>query len=93
MVPGRFPNHNNLNRAITVNIAANELMRTLYSEAEYWLKQGVEITKSRFGEEHNDVATSLNNLMVRTFLNPRSLSQSTVACSRSACCLARRAII
>jgi tetratricopeptide (TPR) repeat protein len=36
--------------------------QTLYSEAETWLKQGVEITKSRFGEEHNDFAISLNNL-------------------------------
>ncbi|MGB3533777.1 MAG: tetratricopeptide repeat protein [Microcoleaceae cyanobacterium] len=36
--------------------------QTLYSEAELWLKKGVEIIKSRFGEEHNHVALSLNNL-------------------------------
>ncbi|MGB3191516.1 MAG: tetratricopeptide repeat protein, partial [Limnoraphis sp.] len=36
--------------------------QTLYSEAEYWLKQSVEITKSHFGDEHPYVAGSLNNL-------------------------------
>ncbi len=36
--------------------------QTLYSQAEQWLKEGVEIIKNRLGEEHNDVATSLNNL-------------------------------
>ncbi|MEL7037541.1 MAG: tetratricopeptide repeat protein, partial [Cyanobacteria bacterium J06592_8] len=36
--------------------------QTLYSEAELWLKKGVEITNSRLGEEHPFVAASLNNL-------------------------------
>ncbi|MGB3405186.1 MAG: tetratricopeptide repeat protein [Microcoleaceae cyanobacterium] len=36
--------------------------QNLYSEAELWLEKSVEIAKSRFGEEHEDVATSLSNL-------------------------------
>ncbi|MBW4446067.1 MAG: tetratricopeptide repeat protein [Spirirestis rafaelensis WJT71-NPBG6] len=34
----------------------------LYDKAEPWLKQCLEVTKKRLGEEHPDVATSLNNL-------------------------------
>jgi tetratricopeptide (TPR) repeat protein len=34
----------------------------LYTQAEPWLKQCLEVTKKRFGEEHPDVAQSLNNL-------------------------------
>ena len=36
--------------------------QTLYSEAEFWLKKGVKVIKSCLGDEHNDVASSLNNL-------------------------------
>ncbi|WP_049858500.1 tetratricopeptide repeat protein [Gloeothece citriformis] len=36
----------------------------LYFLAEPWLKQYVDVLKSYFGEEHPDVATSLNNLAV-----------------------------
>ncbi len=34
----------------------------LYDQAEPWYEQCLEITKKRLGEEHPDVATSLNNL-------------------------------
>lgn len=34
----------------------------LYTQAEPWLKQCLEVTKKRLGEEHPHVATSLNNL-------------------------------
>ncbi|MEH1871269.1 tetratricopeptide repeat protein [Nostoc sp.] len=34
----------------------------LYQQAEYWLQQCVEVTQSRLGLEHTDVAASLNNL-------------------------------
>jgi tetratricopeptide (TPR) repeat protein len=34
----------------------------LYEEAEPWFKQCLEVTRRRLGEEHPDVATSLNNL-------------------------------
>ena len=34
----------------------------LYDKAEPWFKQCLEVTKQRLGEEHPDVATSLNNL-------------------------------
>ena len=36
--------------------------QTLYSQAEPWLKKGLEMAKTRFGDEHNAVAASLNNL-------------------------------
>ncbi|MBW4608467.1 MAG: tetratricopeptide repeat protein [Hassallia sp. WJT32-NPBG1] len=34
----------------------------LYDQAEPWLKQCIEVTKKRLGEEHPSVAASLNNL-------------------------------
>ncbi|MDZ7967488.1 MAG: tetratricopeptide repeat protein [Nostoc sp. DedSLP03] len=34
----------------------------LYTQAEPWYQQCLEVTKKRLGEEHPDVATSLNNL-------------------------------
>ncbi|WP_246275704.1 tetratricopeptide repeat protein, partial [Brasilonema bromeliae] len=34
----------------------------LYDQAEPWYKQCLEVTKKRLGDEHPDVATSLNNL-------------------------------
>ncbi|MFZ1027301.1 MAG: tetratricopeptide repeat protein [Limnoraphis robusta] len=36
--------------------------QTLYSQAEPWLKKGLEEAKTRFGDEHNAVAASQNNL-------------------------------
>ncbi|ERT07255.1 tetratricopeptide repeat family protein [Lyngbya aestuarii BL J] len=36
--------------------------KTLYSEAEPWRKKALEMAKTRFGDEHNAVASSLNNL-------------------------------
>ncbi|MBE8965863.1 tetratricopeptide repeat protein [Nostocales cyanobacterium LEGE 12452] len=36
----------------------------LYQQAEPWLERCVELTQNRFGSEHIDVATSLNNLAV-----------------------------
>ena len=33
-----------------------------YDQAEPWYKQSLDISTSRLGEEHHDVATSLNNL-------------------------------
>ena len=36
--------------------------QTLYKEAEYWYKQCLDIIKKRLGEEHPDVASSINNL-------------------------------
>ncbi|WP_293071758.1 MULTISPECIES: tetratricopeptide repeat protein [unclassified Moorena] len=35
-----------------------------YDQALLWLEQGLELTRDRLGEEHPDVATSLNNLAV-----------------------------
>lgn len=38
--------------------------QALYQQAELWLQRCVELTQNRFGLEHIDVATSLNNLAV-----------------------------
>ncbi|WP_413164021.1 tetratricopeptide repeat protein [Capilliphycus salinus ALCB114379] len=45
--------------------------QTLYSQAEFWLKKGLEMTKSRLGDENLDVATSLNNLALLYSLQGR----------------------